>query len=86
MKEQKDARLWQQAKVRAGFKIHLTTYLVVNTALWIIWFVKGGAHTYPWPVWPTVGWGIGIVSNYLTAYQFKHTAEKEYEKLKQEEH
>lgn len=50
--------------------------------LWIIWLVTAGIGTHPWPIWPTMGWGIGLVFNYLAVYKFKDTAEKEYEKLK----
>ena len=79
----KDPQLWQQAKARAEFKTHLSVYIVVNAMLWLIWFFTGGIHAYPWPIWPTAGWGIGIIFNYLGAYKFSNTAEKEYEKLRQ---
>jgi 2TM domain len=82
MKEEKDAELWQQAKARADFKTHLVTYIIINGMLWVIWLITGGIHSYPWPVWPTGGWGIGVVFNYLAVYKFGSTAEKEYEKLK----
>jgi len=82
MKEEKDEQLWQQAKACADFKIHLATYFIINGMLWIIWLVTGGIHAYLWPIWPTVGWGIGVVFNYLAVYKFGSMAEKEYEKLK----
>ncbi len=82
MKEEKDAELWQQAKARAEFKTHFTTYITVNTMLWLIWLFTGGMHTYPWPIWPTTGWGIGLIFNYLSVCKFRNTAEREYEKLK----
>lgn len=82
MKEEKDAELWQQAKARADFKTHLVTFIIINGMLWIIWLVTAGIGTHPWPIWPTMGWGIGLVFNYLAVYKFKDTAEKEYEKLK----
>jgi 2TM domain len=84
MKEARDAGLWQQAKARADFKTHAASWFIINGMLWIIWLLTGGTHSYPWPVWPTVGWGIGVVFNYLAVYKFKDTAEKEYEKLKKE--
>ncbi len=38
----------------------------------------------PWPVWVMFFWGIGLVSAYLKAYHGNNvfSAEKEYEKLK----
>jgi hypothetical protein len=85
MKKEKDDLLWQQAKARAGFKIHLTVYIIVMTTLWIIWLYAAGINEHPWPIYPTLGWGIGIIFNYLGAYKFSNAAEREYEKLKRDE-
>jgi hypothetical protein len=82
MKEVKDEQLWQQAKARADFKTHLTTYMIVNGMLWLAWLATGGINSYPWPIWPTIGWGIGVLLNYLSVYKFTNTVEREYEKLK----
>jgi hypothetical protein len=38
---------------------HLIVYVVVNTALVVIWAVTGGG--YFWPVWVLAGWGIGLL-------------------------
>jgi len=83
---QKDARLWAIAKKRAGFKRDLAVYFVVNAFLWIIWLLSGtkiSSSGIPWPVWSTVGWGIGMVFYYLNAYPYpkENGAEKEYRKL-----
>ena len=88
--EEKDARLWANAKKRAGFKRDLVTYIVINAFLWLIWLFTNRNHSYsgvPWPVWPTAGWGIAIIIQYFGAYKYpkENTAEKEYEKLKQQE-
>ena len=34
------------------------TDLAVMALLWLIWLVTGAG--YPWPVWPMLGWGIGV--------------------------
>jgi hypothetical protein len=34
------------------------TYLAVMALLWLIWLLTGAG--YPWPVWPMLGWGIGV--------------------------
>ena len=34
------------------------TYLAVMALLWLIWLLAGAG--YPWPVWPMLGWGIGV--------------------------
>lgn len=84
----RDPHLWSIAKRRAGFKSHLGTYFVIIAFLWIVWLLTGSNaatsnSNYPWPVWPTAGWGIGLLFHYLGAYgQYKeNSAEKEYQKL-----
>jgi class 3 adenylate cyclase len=39
-------------------RIHLAVYVVVNVMLVGIWAASGGG--YFWPVWPILGWGIGV--------------------------
>jgi hypothetical protein len=86
--EGKDPYLWQLAQRRASFKRHLATYIIVNAFLWLIWAFSG-ARTHegsiPWPLWSTLGWGIGLASHYVSAYiaSKENSVEKEYEKLKQ---
>ena len=86
----KDPQLWAIAKKRAGFKRDMATYIAVNAFLWFIWMLSAGHNSYsnvPWPVWPTAGWGIAMVIQYFEVYQYpkENTAEKEYEKLKQQQ-
>jgi len=92
--ENRDPYLWKQAKARVGFKMHLRSYLIVNAALWLIWAVLGFLNTnsnwdgfrYPWPIWTTLGWGIGLTSHYFSVYvrgnRERDMVEREYEKLK----
>jgi hypothetical protein len=87
---QKDPRLWELARKRAGFKSHLGTYLVIITFLWVIWYFttdQTDRDGLPWPAWPTIGWGIGILFHYLSAYAYRGTGsvEREYEKLEREQ-
>lgn len=87
--DKKDPQIWAIAKKRASFKAHLYSYILVNGFLWAIWFFTTSAehrmHSTPWPVWPLLGWGIGLAFHFVSAYfiQFdeKVAAEKEYEKL-----
>lgn len=47
---------------KRGFRVHLTVYLAVNALLWVVWGVVF-ANTdvwFPWPVFPLLGWGIGL--------------------------
>ena len=83
----KDPVMWEIAKRRASFKSHLGVYIVVNCFLWAIWFFTSNDGVpnskYPWPIWSTLGWGIGLLFHFLGAYVHpkENSAEKEYEKL-----
>lgn len=86
--EGKDPQLWQLAQRRASFKRHLVTYVIVNGALWLLWYFTGAdryGSSLPWPIWSTLGWGIGLASHYASAYLTNGptSVDREYEKLKQ---
>jgi hypothetical protein len=50
---------------RAGLVPHLVAYLSVMLLLVTLWLVAGlaGHGWYPWPLWPALGWGIGIAQH-----------------------
>lgn len=83
----KDPQLWQLAKKRASFRQHLISYLIINAFFWALWLLMGGKagrnSGLPWPVWPALGWGIGLVFHYFGAYGNDESAniEREYQKL-----
>lgn len=86
----RDQQLWEIAKARASFKYHLATYVIINIFLWILWYMSGrheSQNGLPWAIWPTLGWGIGLLFHYLGAYVFPrgNLVEKEYQKLKQQQ-
>ncbi|MBK8609774.1 MAG: 2TM domain-containing protein [Chitinophagaceae bacterium] len=92
--EGKDPALWEIAQKRASFKTHALTYLIMNCFFWAVWFFSSSRHEmgferygwghFPWPVWPMIGWGIGLAFHFAGAYLFPKTnsVEREYEKLK----
>jgi len=40
------------------FYTDVLVYVVVNIGFILIWVVSGGG--YFWPIWPIIGWGIGL--------------------------
>jgi hypothetical protein len=84
--QQKDELLWQMAKKRASFKWSLASYVFVNAFLMGVWYFSTGIRSYFWPIWPMLGWGIGIAFQYFDAYHGSRifSAEEEYEKLKKQ--
>jgi hypothetical protein len=84
MKSPTDTQLHELARKRVDFRTHLVVYCLTNAALWIIWFFTG--QGYVWPVWPMVGWGIGLLFHYMFEYRSPRflSEEEEYKKLKKE--
>ncbi len=90
--EERDKQLWRIAKKRAGFKKQLASYIIVNGFLWALWWITQGRDDVddggmPWPVWSTLGWGIGLAYSYYGAYHDNREEDtmKEFQKLKDKE-
>ena len=91
--EGKDPGLWEIAQRRASFKRHAVSYVIVNAFLWALWYFSALRHHvdfdnynwshFPWPLWTTLGWGIGLAFHFAGAYIFPkaNSTEREYEKL-----
>ena len=89
--EMKDLELWKVAQKRVAFKYHVLIYFVMNLFFWTIWYISlrnnntipAQRDSIPWPVWPMIGWGIGVFFNYLGAYRNNDSmTDREYRKLK----
>lgn len=84
MDKVQDDALWKIAKKRSAFKLQLVIYLVINGFLVGLWYVTTGRNSYFWPMWPMLGWGIGIIFQFVDAYMTNgvFSEDKEFEKLK----
>jgi transcriptional regulator with XRE-family HTH domain len=85
--ESTDQQMWQIARMRAKFKRSLGSYSIVIPFLWVIWFLTShdkDINRIPWPIWPMLGWGIGLTIQYLKAYSIvsESLEQREYDKLK----
>jgi hypothetical protein len=79
-----------RVRAKKGFFTHLTVYIVVNLFLWSIWAITMGAgfggpgwsmRGFMWPIFPTLGWGIGLVIHCVSVFAFHGAWEdKEVEK------
>ena len=90
--ENRDEQLWMIAKRRAGFKKQLASYIIINGFLWAMWYFTERHHDndynmVPWPIWCTLGWGVGLAFSYYKAYHDTKESDtmKEYQKLKDRE-
>jgi hypothetical protein len=87
----KDPVLWDLARRRASFKSHLLTYIIINAFLWALWFFSdyndNDGSRFPWALWPTLGWGVGLAFHYIGAYVTprSNSIDREYDKLIQKQ-
>ena len=73
-----------QLKKRRDFRGHLLVYGLVNTFLVVIWAVID-VHGFFWPVFPIVGWGIGVVMNAWDVYWRPRITERDIQREMQRE-
>ena len=52
-----------------------------------LWEIAFNWNHLPWPIWPMIGWGIGLAFHFAGAYIFPkaNSVEREYEKLKNQQ-
>ena len=84
-----DEEIMMEARRRVRFKrafySHLTTYVIVNVFLVVIWALAG--RGYPWFLWVLGGWGIGLLTNFVHVFVFSTASrwaavEREAEKIR----
>ena len=79
-----DATLRERAvkrlRKRRDFYRHVLAYVLVNGFLVIMWAVTGAPETF-WPIFPMVGWGIGVIMN---AWDVFHDDEMDETHIEQE--
>jgi hypothetical protein len=68
-------RAVKRLKKKRDFHAHLLVYALVNSFLVVIWAVTGSG--FFWPVFPMVGWGIGVVMNAWDVYHGEDFGEDE---------
>lgn len=56
----------RRLKAKRGFEIHAAVFVAVNILLVAIWATTGGG--YFWPIWPFLGWGIGMAFHGWSVY------------------
>jgi hypothetical protein len=84
--QNKDPEIWKSAQERAGFKMHVTIFFIVNAFFWVVWafigYIYDWEYDHPWPLYPMLLWGLGLLLHYLFVYKWKKKITvREYEKL-----
>jgi hypothetical protein len=62
-------------KKKRDFRTHVVIYVIVNAMLVGIWAATGAG--FFWPIFPILGWGIGIGANAWDVYGRKPITEDE---------
>ena len=73
-------RAIKRLKKRRDFAGHVLIYVLVNAFLVVIWALTN-VHGFFWPVFPIVGWGIGVVMN---AWDVFHNEEFDEQRIRRE--
>jgi len=60
-------RAIKRLKKRRDFHGHVLIYTLVNAFLVVIWAVTNPDGFF-WPIFPIVGWGIGVIMNAWDVY------------------
>jgi len=56
----------ERIEAKRAFTRHATVYVAVNLLLIAIWAIT--SRGYFWPIWPILGWGVGLGANYRRAF------------------
>ena len=73
-------RAIKRLKKRHDFMTHLLVYVLVNSFIIVIWAITSSGGFF-WPVFPIVGWGIGLVMN---AWDVWHPADFDEDQIQRE--
>lgn len=72
----------RRLKKRRDLKAHAVVYALVNLAVWGIWIAiaANSGSWWPWPIFLTLFWGIGLAMNAWDVYFRKPITEQELER------
>lgn len=66
----------ERLKKKRDFTTHIFMYVTVNAMLVVIWAVTSDGGFF-WPIFPMLGWGIGVIANAWDVYGRRPVTEEE---------
>lgn len=57
-----------QKNPELGFRIHFLVFLLATPVVWLVWYLT--SSNYPWAIWSTLAWAVGVLFHYLGVYVF----------------
>lgn len=73
-----EAKAIEQVKELKGFYIHVFLFVIVMTVLWIFNFIISPNHL--WAIWPTLGWGLGLLGHSTSVLDMPYLLGTEWER------
>ena len=70
----------ERVRAKRATMAGLASYVIVNVFLWVLWAITkgdGGGGSPPWPIWVTIGWGIGLAFQAWRAYGQRPISEED---------
>lgn len=63
-------------KKKRDLRTHVFMYVAVNTTLIVIWAIVSDGGLF-WPIFPILGWGVGLAANVWDVYGRKRITEEQ---------
>jgi predicted membrane channel-forming protein YqfA (hemolysin III family) len=73
----------ERLEKKRDFKTHVFIYVLVNAALVGIWAIATPDALF-WPIFPILGWGIGVAANAWDVFMRKPITDAEIEREEQQ--
>jgi adenylate cyclase len=65
----------KRIREKRAFGLHAAVYVAVNLLLIAVWAIT--SRGYFWPIWPVLGWGLGLGIHYWTVFFRRPISEEE---------
>lgn len=65
------ARARRRVQELKGFYLHAAIYVIVNVGLIFVYAFSGASGF--WPIWPILGWGVGLLAHALATFRLVPT-------------
>lgn len=69
------AQAIRRLKKKRDFQAHALAYILVNASLVVVWFTTGPSWLF-WPIFPILGWGIGLAFHAWDVYGYRYSEEE----------
>ncbi|NDV15962.1 histidine kinase [Muricauda sp. TY007] len=76
------AKAKEKVECIKSFYYNLTAYLIVIP---LLGYINYSTTSFPWIIFPAVGWGLGLIGHWMSAYGHNPLFGKEWEERKIQE-